>query len=414
MRGGSRKGLVYSIIAIMLFSLLVVLTLSQSALLNTGERSTVNKLSSDFMISFVSTVDRDYDKALDVSSRRAIVSAVNHMINGTILPDAEATLEELITNGTINGTAEPLMDANTISYWLSNMQARGLAAGLDVKLQMANFSVSEYDSFDLLMNATISLNVSSPGTRASVSRILHKSAVVSIENFTDPFYSFETAGLIPRTISISPYSNYSAHLVSGQNASGAVTGWTAFAANNAAAWAIANKSAKILVVVNGSAINSTTQSLFAAVVTELNVSLSAANYLNGAAGAVSRLPDGSYAFLDATSRALWNKTALDRLDDTINEEYYVASSGGPGFLDRLELHFNNTRVYGLETIVSLPELQDKSLPAYSNTTLVDYLYFQNATVAGKGVRGLYYTWFKVDAAHEALYGVTAANRTLTT
>jgi hypothetical protein len=406
-----RKGLVYSVIAIMLFSLIVVLTLSQSILLNTAERSTTNKLAGDFMMSFAATVDRDYDKALDVSSRRAIVSAVNYVMNGSTISSAEEVLEELITNGTLNGTAQPLLEENSISYWLAKMQARGSAAGLKVSMGVTNFSVGEYDNFNLWLNTTISLNISGPS--ATLSKVLRKSTTVGIENFTDPFYAFQTQGLVPRTISRSPYSNYSAFVLYGQNASGSQTGWTVVALNSSAASGISNKSAKILVTTNGSAINQTVASQFAGVVAEAAGSLSVSNYLTGATSAIAKLPDGTYIFLDSTSKSAWNKTRLDQLDDTINHGFYNPSSDGPGFLDRLEMHFNNTRTYGLETIVSLPELEDKSLPVYTNTTLVDHFYFKNATVPGKSVRSLYYTWFKVDSGHEVFYGVNSTNRSLT-
>jgi|GEM_PF-5050984 len=407
-----RKALVYTTIALLLFSIIVVLATVQGRYLNAGEGEAISKISSDSIRSFVATVERDYDKALDVSSRRAIVTAVNYVLNATPLPSAEANLEELIMNGTLLGTPYPLMENSTVSYWLSRMQEVGGRAGLSVALEFTNFSLEEETPFALTVRTTISLNVSNAQTSAQVSRIIRKNFTVSIENFTDPYYSVRTLGLVTRTIRSGPSFPATAFLSGGNYSAGSYAkGFAKNVSSNPDAQALSNKSGTILIVANPGTINATLAPLFAGIVAESNGTSSASTYVSGASGARSSIPDGTLLYIDAASKAVWNRTHLDLLEILIASGEYVPGDG-PSFLDRLELRDNKTRANGLESIANLPELSEKGLLAYSNTTTVDYLYFQNGSVAGSGIRGIYYTWFKLDSAHLSQYGVKSGNYSL--
>lgn len=408
-RAKGRKGLVYTTIAMLVFSILVLVATTQSFYLNAGERQAISKISSDTMRSFVSTVERDYDKALDVSARRAVVASVNYVSGGTSLSNAEEALEELIMNGTLYGLPSALMENSTVSYWLSKMSEKGGNAGLSVSMEFSNFSVEENSAFSLLVQTTISLNVSSLATESAVSRTILKNFTVQIENFTDPYYSVRNLGLVTRIIRKSPYISYQAFLANGTNATGSdVRGLARHASTGSEASGFANKSGTILVMANGSVVNSTVASQFAGIVSESSQAVLSTAYVIGASNARDLIPNGTYVSIDSQSKSVWNRSALDSLEETISEGYYLEGYG-PSFLDRLELKDNLTRSFGLESIASLPEISDKGIPVYTNTTTVDYLYFQNGSVSGKSVRGIYYSWFKVDSVHEAFYGITAPN-----
>ncbi|MFH0961878.1 MAG: hypothetical protein V1820_04305 [archaeon] len=403
-----RKGLVYTTIAMIVFSIIVLAAVNQGLYLNAGEKRAISQISSDSIRSFVSTVERDYDKALDVASRRAIVVAVNYAMNATPMQDAETDLEELIMNGTLYGNPAVLMENSTISYWLSKMQEAGERAGLVVGLGFVDFSVDEANSFEISVVTTISLNVSSPAAETSVTRTLAKNFTVSLENFTDPYYSVRNSGLVTRVIRRSPYPSYPAFLVNGSYAVGTARGLSKFVSSSAGAGALPNKSGTVLVVSNGAVINSTLAPQFAGIIAEVNGTTLASAYVTGASNATLLIPNETYVYLDPASKSAWNRTTLDNLEETIGEGYYLSGSG-PSFLDRLELRDTLTRTFGLESIASLPEISDKGIPVYTNTTTVDYLYFRNSSISGKSVRDIYYTWFRIDQPHEQFYGVTANN-----
>ncbi len=407
-----RKALVYTTIALLLFSIIVVLATVQGKYLNAGEREAISKISSDSIRSFTATVERDYDKALDVSSRRAIVTAVNYVLNATPLRSAEADLEELIMNGTLLGVPYPLMENSTVSFWLSRMQEVGGRAGLSVSLELTNFSLEEETPFALTVRTTISLNVSNAQTSAKVSRIIHKNFTFSIENFTDPYYAVRTFGLVTRTIKEASFSPATGFLSGGNHSAGSYAkGLSKKVSSNAEAQALSNKSGTILIVPSPGTINATLAPQFAGIVAEANGTSASSTYVSGASGALDSIPDGTFVYIDAESKAVWNRTHLDLLEILIASGGYVPGEG-PSFLDRLELRDNKTRANGLESIANLPEISEKGILTYSNTTTVDYLYFRNGSVAGSAIRGIYYSWFKLDSAHLAKYGVKSGNYSL--
>ena len=81
--------------------------------------------------------------------------------------------------------------------------------------------------------------------------------------------------------------------------------------------------------------------------------------------------------------------------------YYANSSGGPSFLMRFEGNLSNSSV-GIESIVSLPDLQAQGIPVYDRSS-VDYIYFGNATPTIYKINNTYEDWFRLDDDHLVKY-----------
>ena len=101
---------------------------------------------------------------------------------------------------------------------------------------------------------------------------------------------------------------------------------------------------------------------------------------------------------------------VSSLDNAVGNHFYMASSQGPCFLDRLEGRLGISTgcmnaLAGMESIVDLQDLISKGIPPRTSQTNVDYLYFDSAYHAGYPVNGTSYGMLKLDDEHAALYGV---------
>lgn len=407
----TNKGIFYSVAAMMLLGLVVILGTSQSSFMARVQESATSKIVADQLTKFEATAERDFLKALDVSSRRALVTAVNRiLVNGSAgaLDNATRGLEEMVINGTLNNTPQSLMADNTIPDWIVNMQAEGTGTGYAFSAQILSFSVAPADSFSILFNATLRFSVTDRSGRVSVNRTVNRGLNVSVEGFSDPTMTMNTGGLVYRTIAKSPYQNYTYGLANGTRASGSFSGVSVVAnsSNSTYIGSIADKESKILVTDN--AANVSSSGLWGGIISEQDANLTV-HYIVVAPGAMAKVPDGTTIYMDEQTKSAWD---LNGLEDAISRKLYMASVEGPSFLDRLEGRLSNTRApFGLETFVDLAELSVFGITVKGGQSVVDRLYFQNATHTGYPVRGISEGWFRLDkeldggVAHSRTYGV---------
>jgi len=96
-------------------------------------------------------------------------------------------------------------------------------------------------------------------------------------------------------------------------------------------------------------------------------------------------------------------TDVTNLSDHSTHSYYTASNMSPSFLNRLEGNFSASE-QGIESLVYIPDLSNQGL-SIKDKSVVDYIYFGTEDPATQMVTGMP-AWFKLDAAHYALYNVT--------
>lgn len=84
--------------------------------------------------------------------------------------------------------------------------------------------------------------------------------------------------------------------------------------------------------------------------------------------------------------------------------YYSSSPSAPSFLMRLEGNIYEASDYGIESLVNLKKLADLGLEVYTGSTIVDYLYWDEA--AGPYRVNFTPSWFRLDNAHREKYNVT--------
>jgi len=84
------------------------------------------------------------------------------------------------------------------------------------------------------------------------------------------------------------------------------------------------------------------------------------------------------------------------------EGYYATHTDAPSFLMRFENNLNAS-VYGIESMVDLPELQGQGLDTYDKCVL-DYIYWSSSSPTSYQVNNMP-SWFRIDAGHTTKYQV---------
>ena len=87
----------------------------------------------------------------------------------------------------------------------------------------------------------------------------------------------------------------------------------------------------------------------------------------------------------------------------LENSYYINSSLGPSFIDRLEGKTTASE-NGIESMVYLPKLSNSGISVLDKSC-IDYIYFSSSNPVSYRVSGMP-SWFKIDDAHLDVYNVS--------
>lgn len=416
-----RKGVMFGFIMIFLaLTLGTLIAIHKSLILRHRERLYIETRVND-MTNMYESIIRDVDKALDIITRRAISASVSHVIiEGKGLEQADSRIEELVLNGSFSGTPEALMEDATLPDWIGKMEQVGDLKGYDVSLTFHDFKIKPSDSFNLLIESNIYVNITDQQSVASLRRWVEVKKLVSVEDFEDPVYSLSTLGRTSNMIKKTPYEgNYTQLLVTGNGANDWGYGLSVVipSLNITDIENVENKAGKILVTDDASSIDVLTLNLFLGVVSEDGINeTTMSTYVINAYNAMSLIPDNTKIIIDGDNgKVLY----IENLKEHIDNSYYQPSSVGGSFLDRLEGNLTVQERYsnqtnetiGLESFVDKDYLLSLDLPVDLWKTNTDYLYFSQAFIMGDSVKAID-TKFKIDdevslnSTHHEIYGVS--------
>lgn len=97
---------------------------------------------------------------------------------------------------------------------------------------------------------------------------------------------------------------------------------------------------------------------------------------------------------------------VNALDNFVNAKQYVQSQNGPSFLDRLEGKTNLSIGIGVESIININEFIAQEVQIKQGKTMIDYLYFSNASNTGFQVEESSLAWLLLDPESKTRYGVS--------
>jgi len=347
------------------------------------------------------SMDSDFQKAMEISGKRALIAAVNwEILKGEALTDAVYNLTELINNGTINRTDNLIMENNTLSNWSTKIA--GVRTNFDTGISYGNLQIVS-EGFDIFLSAEMNISVVDDIMEMRmIKNNIPKSVSINIADIDDPLFALNTYGLIHRTIFRYPYEYKSMKVLEGgYNSSGSCSG------NITTNEAESSPAGKILLVSDSSEVPDAVLSGFSGVIAETDrnlslIGLSCYNTGNGNAVFIveSVVDDSPYKsiYIDNQTKSVWHLP----LRDAVENGFYFEGAG-PNITNRME-NKTASSANGIESIVNIQELFMEGIQMRENQVSVDYLYFTNENYIGYGVRG-FPGWLRLNCAKAAEYGV---------
>jgi len=195
-----RRGfLINSAVIVLIIPLLLLLAVysnAQSQITNSqSERLELQRLSWA-----VSYVQADMKNALRISGKRALVSMINYVVNGSFITKANVTMADLMLDGKAPGiTGLNIMANQTLKHWLDSVAAKLRENGLVLSTSDVSFylQVDPLDSFQIAVKARIT-NVT---IRDLNGRVIYRGSlptkgyvysVIDITGLEDPSYALAT------------------------------------------------------------------------------------------------------------------------------------------------------------------------------------------------------------------------------
>lgn len=384
------KSQLYSIIAILIIIPIFLFITQYLTSSQTIRQEISEKIVADQLHQLEKSVEQDFSKALTITNKRALLAAINWVIeNGTGLDDAKFRLNELMENESLHGNKSFLMENNTLKDWKNKILA--IPTGFNLDLNYSNLTIENWYGFNL--NASTNLNIS-VSDNLGIAKIekndLEKSVLISVSGLEDPIFPLNTQGFVRRTVIKYPFPFYTKKIVTGAS-SGNCSGNATFNESDTGL-------NKILITHNASGKGSG----FGGVVSETSDLPSVSCYVIEASNAVNEINDTinqanySIIYLDNLTDGVWSLP----INQGLEQGYYsYFNESGPNFLQRLEANLNSS-TNGLETWVNIPELEQAGIPVYDYSRIA-YLYFSDYPGCYK-VRGLP-DWFRIDWEHAVKY-----------
>jgi hypothetical protein len=369
----------------------------------------------------------DLGKVLEIIMRRAISVSVNHAVAiGFGLDNATYRLEELVLNGTLNNTQEYLMENSTFPKWIEKIQSLGTLKGFEMNISLNSFGIKPYDSFNLIVEMNLTLNITDKQGVARISRNVEMSKLIYLEDLEDPIYPLYTWQRATNIIKIEKKDgNYTINITRGD---GSKTGWKdgvsikINSTDHELAESVTNKNEKILVTDNiflfdigGSDDDGVNQ--FKALVSESDVPITVIiPFIANVTNIMVLVPNNTIILADTNTGWVWN---IQNLKEHAENSYYRKSLNGPSYLDRLEGNLTcnycskTINIIGMESMVDKNNLISSGVPTiYEDRSNIDYLYFSGKTISVKKVKGLS-DKFRIDnelsvgGTHQQIYNVTS-------
>ncbi|MCX6818781.1 MAG: hypothetical protein NT129_02150 [Candidatus Aenigmarchaeota archaeon] len=192
------RGVFYSAIVMMLIAPIVMYIILYMDVAETNLNEISTKIKGDKMADYARSIDQDLPRMLEISSKRSIGSAISYIdMNGEPLDNADERLREMIMNSTIYGSGFGLLGTGSIKNWAEAIETNGRSYGFNTTITVLDINVTPYDSFNILLSATIYVNISD-NKGMEVNRKYNQKIIISVEGFEDPLYGLETNGLIKR------------------------------------------------------------------------------------------------------------------------------------------------------------------------------------------------------------------------
>ncbi len=324
------------------------------------------------------SIERSLHILSDVTTKRAVISGLNEIIDKGIFFEngkTEENILELIWNGTLNGTNISGMGNSTLNNSIAELERFYKdTKDYNLSITLKQNKISLENSFYILFTATAEINISKKGL-ARISKEVEIIEKIWIDDFEDPLYLINiTEGKGSRRIKKSEYiGDFSELILSGNNETGWCYGEIVITNNITT---LPDKDEKIVVVTDASPYTHSEINQFCGIIYGSNfpANVTIPHLRNNTATTI--LINNSKVLLSGEKGKVWN---ISNFIEHVDKRRYINSSLGPSFFDRLEgknycSYCSANHSVGLESFVDKNELLSYGIGVEMDATNIEYLY----------------------------------------
>jgi len=194
------KGIFYSIVTLLFLVPLILYATTYLDITSAQLEYKKTKITGEKLSAYVESINSDLPRALEIIGKQSVAAAIAQIdYSGTPLDDANNRIIEVMMNGTIYSRPTNLTNS-TLPSWVNAAIFKGVRYGFETNITIKNLSVNAYDSFHVLLRATIIVNSTESSRTMRLDKTYNEDLVLSIEGFEDTIYTLNTNGLLTRTI----------------------------------------------------------------------------------------------------------------------------------------------------------------------------------------------------------------------
>jgi len=202
----NKKGQIFTIIAILLISLMFV---SFEIYSYVQQRQAI-KTRVSTMDSFLNSLETNLERQLYISGFRILFLAGDYIAtSGNYISDLDSLFKEGFFNGTIGGISNSILDGATYYNITNAINTKASKISVVVNISDTNISVSQEDPWNVKFTMITNFLMRDKQDLARWNKTQNISVLISVVGFEDPIYTHEVGGGFSRKINQTIYEgNY--------------------------------------------------------------------------------------------------------------------------------------------------------------------------------------------------------------
>lgn len=207
----NKKGIFFTLIAISIISLFFI---SYTFYENFNDRSSTRDRVST-LNSFIFSIEEDIERKIFISGFRALFVMQSESVEqGSYIPNANYSLNELFFNGTFNGES---FNCGAINFTMcdatfldiqNSIQRKANKVNADIFLTNPSIYLTQSDPWYVDIVLKVNLDARDQGNLVAWNKTETYTAKVPINDFEDPLYLISTSGVITNKIEKTQFTNF--------------------------------------------------------------------------------------------------------------------------------------------------------------------------------------------------------------
>ncbi len=194
----SKKGFVFSIIAVFLTSIIVVFFILHY---NAVQTKSIDVKQVKKLNSVINDFENDLDRGLYITSFRSVIAEIQKVTKtGEFLNDTNTAFKEAMLNSTVENVSLSILDNSSFKDWLDKTKIQLFNKGVLFSYSVVNLSVFQNNYSHITVFLVLDYNVSDYKNKKRFVRSVNKTVFLPIQGLEDPVYYVKSNGRIANIV----------------------------------------------------------------------------------------------------------------------------------------------------------------------------------------------------------------------